>query len=319
MADGGVKPGPAAGGGIATPAAPVSAGSRRSDLVSPAPVFAGILAVAVLSVMDALIKEAGSRMGTPQVVLLRYAFGVLALLPIVLSGRVALPTRATFRRAALRVVFTIGTAYFFFKTLTLLPLAESIAITFTAPFFMLVASRLLLGEPMPRRALGAIAVGFLGVIVMVVGRGGFGGGPAFSFGYLTGLACSITYALSMILMRRDTGHDPVVALVFAQNLSAFAVAIPMGVLTWTAPSAATLGLFLAAGVLGTAGHLAFAVAYARAPASRLAPLEYTAFLWASLFGAVFFGEIPSPWTLAGAVLIVGACLSVMGRPAADGA
>ncbi len=122
----------------------------------------------------------------------------------------------------------------------------------------------------------------------------------------------------MILMRRDTGHDGVVALVFAQNLSAFLVTIPVGVATWVAPSTATVVLFAAAGLLGTAGHLAMAFAYGRAPASRLAPLEYTAsFLWASAFGLAFFGEIPSPWTLAGAALIVGACLMVFGRPAAD--
>ncbi len=183
---------------------------------------------------------------------------------------------------------------------------------------MLVASRVLLGEAMPPKALGAIAIGFIGVVVMVAGRGGEGGAHDW-LGYVTGLSCSVTYALSMILMRRDTGHDGVVALVFAQNLSAFVVTIPVGVATWVAPSALVVLLFAAAGLLGTAGHLAMAYAYGRAPAARLAPLEYTAFLWASGFGLAFFGEIPSPWTLAGAALIVGACLMVFGRPAAEAA
>jgi len=263
-------------------------GRPRTELTTPMPMFAAIAAVAVLSIMDAVIKEAGARLDTPQVVMLRYAFGLLAVLPIALSGRVALPTRGTFRRASLRVAFTISTAFLFFKTLTLLPLAEAVAITFTAPFFMLLASRILLGEAMPPKALSAIAVGFVGVVVMVIGRGGF-----------------------------DEGHDPVVALVLAQNLTAFLASVPFGLAVWTTPSAETVWLFVAAGALGTAGHLCFAFAYGRAPASRLAPLEYTAFLWATVFGAMFFGEVPSAWTLAGAALIVGACLMVMGRPAAD--
>ncbi|BBE72301.1 DMT family transporter [Oharaeibacter diazotrophicus] len=292
-------------------------GRPRTELTTPMPVFAAIAAVAVLSIMDAVIKEAGARLDTPQVVMLRYAFGLLAVLPIALSGRVALPTRGTFRRASLRVAFTISTAFLFFKTLTLLPLAEAVAITFTAPFFMLLASRILLGEAMPPKALSAIAVGFVGVVVMVIGRGGFDEGLGSWLGYVTGLGCSVTYALSMILMRRDAGHDPVVALVLAQNLTAFLASVPFGLAVWTTPSAETVWLFVAAGALGTAGHLCFAFAYGRAPASRLAPLEYTAFLWATVFGAMFFGEVPSAWTLAGAALIVGACLMVMGRPAAD--
>lgn len=293
-----------------------STGRRRTETTTMLPVLGGLTAVAVLSAMDAVIKEAGSGIGTAQVVLLRYAFGLAAVLPLLLVRSIERPTWATLRRAAFRVVFIIGTAYFFFKTLSLLPLAEAIAITFTAPFFMLVASRILLGEPMPRRSLAAIAIGFAGVMVMVAGRGG--GGHGDWLGYATGLACSVTYALSMILMRRDTGHDGVVALVFAQNLSAFLVAIPLGAATWVEPSAHTVWLFGLAGALGTLGHLAMAFSYARAPASRLAPLEYTAFLWAAAFGVVFFGEVPSPWTIGGAALIVGACLMVFGRRAADG-
>lgn len=300
------------------PSAPVTAGRRRTETTTLMPVVSALVAVAVLSAMDALIKEAVVRIDTAQVVFLRYVFGFATVLPLLLFARVEKPTRATFKRAGLRVAFTLLTGYLFFKTLTLLPLAEAVAITFTAPFFMLVASRALLGEAMPPRSLAAIAVGFAGVLVMVFGGGGIVAGGAW-LGYATGLACSVTYALSMILMRRDTGHDPVVALVFAQNLSAVVVAAPFGMATWTPPSSETMLLFAGAGLLGTVGQLSFAFAYARAPAARLAPLEYTGFLWAAALGAAFFGEVPSPWTLAGSALIVAGCIVVLGRPAADAA
>jgi drug/metabolite transporter (DMT)-like permease len=290
-----------------------------ADGHSARPVFAAVAAVAVLSAMDALIKAVGEHHGTAQVVMLRYAFGFVTVAAFLMASGARRPSRGTFKRAGIRVGFTLGTAFLFFKTLTLLPLAEAVAITFTAPFFMLVASRVLLKEAMPPRSLLAIGIGFAGVLVMVAGRTGMEAGHGPWLGYATGLGCSVTYAMSMVLMRRDTGHDPVVALVFAQNAAAFVASIPFGAVTWTAPTGLTLGLFAAAGVLGTAGHLFFAWAYSRSPASRLAPLEYTAFLWAAVFGVVFFGEVPSPWTLAGAALIVGACLMVFGRPAADAA
>ncbi len=128
---------------------------------------------------------------------------------------------------------------------------------------------------------------------MVAGRGSVGGQHDW-LGYVTGLACSVTYALSMILMRREHGpRRRGGAGVRAEPLG-LPGDDPGGVATWVAPSTATVVLFAAAGLLGTAGHLAMAFAYGRAPASRLAPLEYTAFLWASAFGLAFFGEIPSP-------------------------
>ena len=285
-------------------------------LESSTPVFAGIAAIAVLSVMDAVIKQVSGAHDTSQVVLLRYLFGSIAAVAWVVVARPRLPTRGTFRRAGVRAVFILATAWLFFKTLTLLPLAEAVAITFTAPFFMVAVSKLLLGEPVGKRAVAAIAVGFSGVLVMLGGRlqSDVGGDPV---GYLTGLGASVTYAIATVMTRRDSGHDPVAWMVLAQNAMAATLSAPVGALVWTAPSAENWLLFGVAGLLGTAGHLGFAWAYSNAPASRLAPLEYTTFLWAGLIGAVFFAEIPTVATLAGAGLIVAACMLVFGRPASE--
>lgn len=285
-------------------------------LASPMPVFAGLFAVAVLSGMDAVIKEVGAHHDTAQVVFLRYVFGAASLTLVALVMRAAPPTRGTFRRAALRALFIGSTAFLFFKTLTLLPLAEAVAVCFTAPFFMVIAARVLLGEPIQRRALAAIAIGFLGVLVMLGGRLHDEGASGDPIGYVTALGCSVTYAIAMVMTRKDSGHDPVIPMVLAQNATVAVLSAPFGVAVWTLPTEATLWLFLGVGLLGTAGHLAFAWAYAHAPAARLAPLEFTGFLWAGTFGAVFFGEVPTAWTFAGAVLIIGACLSVFREPPA---
>jgi S-adenosylmethionine uptake transporter len=86
---------------------------------------------------------------------------------------------------------------------------------------------------------------------------------------------------------------------------------PFAVAVWSPPSTGQLGWFALIGLLGTGGHVALAWAYRHADASRLGAIEYTAFLWAVALGLVFFGEVPSLATLAGAALIiVGAFLAV---------
>ncbi|WP_181699392.1 DMT family transporter [Chthonobacter albigriseus] len=279
-------------------------------LASPVPVLSGLFAVAVLAGMDALIKEVSGSHATGQVVFLRYLFGAAALVIVALVTRAQPPTLGTMKRAGVRAIFILSTAFLFFKTLTLLPLAEAVAVSFTAPFFMVIASRFMLGEPVPPRALGAIAVGFSGVVVMLAGRIGDGSLSGVPLGYATGIGCSVTYALAMVMTRKDSGHDPVIAMVLAQNATATVFSAPIGFAVWTAPSTETTLLFAGVGLLGTLGHLAFAWAYAHAPASRLAPLEFTSFLWAAVFGLVFFGEMPTIATFLGALLIVSACLAV---------
>ncbi|WP_181705948.1 DMT family transporter [Chthonobacter rhizosphaerae] len=280
-------------------------------LASPMPVMAAVFAVAVLSTMDAAIKAVSVAHPTGQVVFLRYLAGFAALALVSLLPRAGRPTLGTFQRAAVRALFILATAFLFFKTLTLLPLAEAVAVSFTAPFFMVFAARILLKEAVPRSAWVAISIGFSGVLVMLAGRlqagEALGGDPV---GYVTGIACSVTYAIAMVMTRKDSGHDPVLALVLAQNATAALYSLPLAVFVWTPPTEATVLLFVAIGALGTAGHLAFAWAYAHAPTARLAPIEYTGFLWAGVFGVVFFGEFPTVWTFLGAALIVGACLMV---------
>jgi drug/metabolite transporter (DMT)-like permease len=276
------------------------------------PVVAAIAAIGSLSVMDAVIKEVAYLHAVPQVVFLRYAFGMVAVLAWAAATRSRWPSRQAFRRAGVRAVAILCTAVLFFWTLTLLPLAEAVAITFTSPFLMVIISRIMLGEPITRRALVAIAVGFAGVLIMLAGRlQDVGGGDP--LGYLTGLGASVSYALTMVLTRSHAGHDEVVPLVAAQNIAAAAIAAPVGIATWTTPDMAGLVFFVAAGVLGTVGHLTLAWAYSNAPATRLAPLEFTGFLWAVVLGMAFFAEVPTPATFAGAALIVAACLATMRR------
>jgi drug/metabolite transporter (DMT)-like permease len=283
-------------------------------LASPMPVVAALAAIGAMSLMDAVIKEVASAHAVPQVVFLRYAFGVVAALSWAAASRSGRPTLQGFQRAGQRAVMLLITSGLFYWTLTLLPLAEAIAITFTTPFLMVIISRFILGEPVTRASMVAVGVGFVGVLVMLAGRlQDIGGGSP--FGYLTGLGSSVSYALLMVMTRSHTARDDVVPMIVAQNIAAAAMSAPLGIAMWVTPDAVGWALFAVVGILGTVGHLALAWAYSNAPATRLAPLEFTAFLWAAVLGAVFFAEIPTAATLAGTGLIVAACLVTLRRPA----
>jgi S-adenosylmethionine uptake transporter len=269
-----------------------------------------IFAIAFLSAMDATAKRAGATVPVLYVVFMRYLTGFLAALVCAGFLRTPWPTRGSIARALLRSACMIGTVTLFFFSLKMLPLAQAVALTFTSPFFLVIGASLMLGEPISRRTIVATLIGFSGILVLLSGRlsGGDGGAP---LGYALALASSVTYAISTNLTRRDSTRDDVPTMILAQNLALAVLTLPFGAVAWVPLGPVDIALLALTGTLGTLGHYLFAYAYSKAGANLLAPLEFTAFLWAVLFGIVFFHETPTAWTLAGTFLIVAGCLTVI--------
>lgn len=290
-----------------------------------APLAAMTVALFALSLLDAGIKSASFDLQTWQIVVMRYGVGVVfAFIFLVYRTPLAsLPTRLTrlaswhlLSTSFVRAVFVVLTASCFFFALSELPLARAVTIVFTAPLFMVLLSRVILGEPISASALAAIALGFSGVLVI------FGdafleplGGALIPM--LSALLASLFYALSIVLSRKHTAHTAPEEMVMLQSGFALLLALPFGLLPlpqteWVAVDGRLSLLFMAIGLLGTAGHLMIVWALKRETASRLGPIEYTALIWAVVFGFLFFGEVPESRTLFGAALVVLACL-VAGR------
>ncbi|SON54614.1 carboxylate/amino acid/amine transporter [Hartmannibacter diazotrophicus] len=280
-------------------------------LASPLPVIVAILAIFLLSIMDAAIKTLTSSFPTAEIVFLRYLSGLFVAMAVFAGSGVALPSRQGLGRAALRAVTILVTAGFFFHTLSLLPLAEAVAITFTAPLFLTLLGRLILGEPVSRHAALAIALGFAGLGIMFAGRIASETTSGEPIGYLYGLIASFSYSLATILSRKDSAHDHVIVMVTAQHFFVTAFSLPFTLSVFVMPHGHDLLFFALIGLLGASGHFALVWAYAHAPASRLAPIEFTSLLWAPLFGLVFFAERPTMPTIAGAALIVAAATLVI--------
>jgi drug/metabolite transporter (DMT)-like permease len=262
-----------------------------------------ILAIAVLSAMDALVKEVAARYPTFEVTFMRFAAGGACVLTWAAWRRPGWPSRETVIANSLRSVLGVVTATAFFYSLSRLPMAEAFALWFLAPIFMAALAVVTLGERIDRRIAGGLAAGLAGMAVMVLAPAASPAARAWD-GVAAGLLCALTYAVSMVLLRARATRDRIEIILLFQTVGpALIMALPAAGV-WTPIAAADWPLFALIGVIGTAGQILFAQAFARAPASVLAPLEYTSLVWAVVFGYGIFGEVPSLAMFAGSALII---------------
>ncbi|MEZ5921604.1 MAG: DMT family transporter [Parvularculaceae bacterium] len=268
----------------------------------------GAAGVCALSVMDATIKHLVETNSVLVVTFLRYVFGGAFALAIWLrAGRPAL-TFERLKAHGVRGLVIVFSATLFFWSLKVLPLAQAVVITFIAPLLVPIIALFILGERIRRRSIIAGGVGFAGVVIASWGGADFSAEPERLLGAAAAFSAAVTYALSIVLLRGRAGKDgPEVIGLLAAFLPGLLIAGP-AIATGAAPPLSDLPALIALGVLAAAGINLLARAYALAEAQKLAPLEYTAIIWASLIGFFFFHEIPHPQVLAGAAIIIASCL-----------
>lgn len=271
----------------------------------PLPILAALLAVALLSGMDALMKGASLAAGAYTAAFLRSLFGVAIAAPLWLGRGGRWPGHAVLRVHLLRGVIGAFMGLSFFYALTKLPIADTIAISFVAPLVALWLAAIFLGETIRREAIVAAVLGLVGTIVIVSGRLG---SASFTADTALGIAAiifsALLYAGNLVISRHQAqlaGPLEISAFHSGVATAVFVLAAPW---LFRMPDLHAAGQIAAAAVLTVAGYVFFAWAYARAEAQVLVPMEYSGFLWASLFGWLFFAEVVTVTTLVGAALIV---------------
>jgi S-adenosylmethionine uptake transporter len=271
--------------------------------------LAALGAVAVLSIMDAVMKHLVLAIGIVAVSVWRSAANLSFSALLYLPRRPSWPDAKTLRVHVWRGVVVTVMAALFFWGIGRVPLAQSIALTFIAPMIAMLLAAVFLKERIgPSSILGSLAA-FAGVIVIVLGQARAHVGPDVMLGIAAIIGSALCYAVNIVLMRRQALAARPLEINFFQSITVMVLwllAIPIvGLPLWPGGQ---LGWIALASLLSTCGTLAFAWAYARGEASYLAVTEYSAFLWASALGWLVFRERVSLYTLGGAVLIVGGCL-----------
>ena len=272
------------------------------------PFAATLLAIALLSLMDAYMKQASLVIGAYSALLLRYALAVAVVAPLWLARRERWPSARAMRFHVVRGLVSTAMAFTFFTALVHLPLADAIALSFISPLIALALAVLILKERVGRRAMGAAVMGLAGVIVIVAGR--IGGGqtsPEANLGVVLVLLSAFLYAWNLILQRQQALLAKPLEIASVQGAVTVLVLATGAPVFLVLPTAGGWIDVTASAMLGLLGLLLLSWAYARAEAQALVPVEYTGFLWAALFGWLFFAEEVSTATLAGAVLIILGC------------
>ena len=269
----------------------------------------GVIGIALFSGMDAVMKGLVLAIGTIATMFWRNLVGVLLSGAIYLPTRTQWPTREAMRVHLARGLLSTVMGVLFFWGLGRVPLAQAVALAFIAPLIALYLAAVLLHEKVGPRIVGASLIAFTGVIVIFVGQARADLGRDAMLGSFAVLASAVCYALNIVVMR----HQALIALpreiTFFQSVI---VTLLLGLLIpfvgVPIPRTGEWPWLILAALLAITSMLLLSWAYARAEASYLATTEYTAFLWASLFGWLVFREPLAPLTLAGAALIVCGCV-----------
>lgn len=279
------------------------------------PFLVACAGIATFSAMDALMKSLTLAIGAYNALLWRTLVGAVFGGAVFVLRRMKWPERAAMRVHLLRGILSVFMAITFFWGLARVPLAQGVALAFIAPLIALYLAALLLGEKIERRTILASMLGLAGVGTILSGQAQAHLGHEALLGSLAILASATLYAFNIILMRKQALLAGPVEIAFFMS-----ALMSLGFL-FAAPWLAVLPEPHHWPAIGAAAALAFASlmllswAYARAQAQHLAPVEYTSFLWAALFGVTIFHEAVRPLTLIGAAMIVTACLIAAGsRP-----
>ena len=272
--------------------------------------------IAFFSAMDAVMKALTLSIGAYNAMFWRVAVGAVLGGAVWLALRSPLPSKAAMRIHLIRGMMSSVMAILFFWGLARVPLAQGVALAFVAPLIALYLAALILKEKIERRAILASLLGFAGVLVILAAQAQADMGPDAFRGAMSILASAIFYAWNIVLMRQQAlVARPVEVAFFTGLIVACCYALLSPWLAELPPAEEYLSI-VAAAALGFGSLMLLSWAYARAEAQYLAPVEYTAFIWATLLGFVVFAEPVQPLTLLGAAMIVVACI-VAARRSAD--
>jgi drug/metabolite transporter (DMT)-like permease len=256
--------------------------------------------IACLSGNDAFGKALGADYPIVQVLFMRNLIALPFAIALVvwIDGPRAL---RSLRPAAhlVRGMLWLVAAMMFFTSLQFLPLAEATSLIFVAPIFITALSALVLKEHVGRQRWAAVLVGFVGVLIIVRP-----GGATFQAASLLPIVTALVYAVLMIAARwvdpRESVRTLMLYLVGASLLFASLI-VPF---VWVPVRAEHALQFLGIAVFGTAGITLMTQAFRMAPAAIVAPFDYTALIWATVLGFLFWGEMPDWLTFAGAAVII---------------
>lgn len=265
----------------------------------------------VFTGMQTLAKHLGQRLDPFQISLARAFFGLLVIVPFLIRAGWAdggIKTKVLPLQILRGVVGTLAMLCGFYAV-THLPLADAQALNFARGLFLVPLAILLLKEIVGVRRIVAMAIGFVGVVVMLRPDGAID--PA----ALIAILGAVLVALATVLVKIVSRYDSPVTLMFYTGFVGTLVAAVPAAINWIEPTWQEYILLAVMGALGATAHNCFIRGYAVGDTTAIAPFEYSSLIFAAIAGFFFFADIPDIYTGVGALIIVGASLYIVRREA----
>jgi len=277
--------------------------------------FAALLLVTIsmaLLVGIAAVGRYAARSGIDpaQILFFRNFFCVVWMLPLFAWRGLSLVKTKQLRLYGMRVMLSFISMMAFFQALALLPIGEVTAINFLSPLFGTLFAILLLGEHVGTRRWTALAVGFLGAMVILRPTG-----SAFGFGQVAALTSAMAIGVIGPLVKQLTSVDDADRIVFITNLLLTPLSLIPALFVWTWPPLELWPQLILMGLFAVLGHMALVRGYAVSDASLVMTFKFSRLPFAVLIGYLAFGELIDGWTWVGAIIIFAAALYVTHREA----
>jgi len=277
-----------------------------------------MLSVLLFALMSALIRWLGDRVPLGQVVFFRSAFAIPPVLAVyAVRGELitAVRTERPFGHLG-RGMISVAGMFLSFAALARLPLADANALSFASPLITVALAALILKEQVRIYRWTAVAIGFVGVLVMLW--------PFLDVGHMTasteasvGAACALTAAFtnagSVIQTRRLTDSETTSSIVFYFSFICMLIGACTLPFAWHQPTLGEFAALVGIGCIGGISHIFLTESYRYAAASVVAPFDYTAMLWAFLIGYWMFGEVPTAYVYVGSAIVAASGLFVIWR------
>ena len=260
--------------------------------------------------MNVLIRVAAERMHPFEVTFFRCLFSLGFMAPFIIRAGPALLHNQKVGFFTLRAAVGLVSMLTWFYGITLVPLATATAVNFTAPLFATMGAALILHEDVRLRRWSAVAIGFIGVLVILRPSR-----ESIDVNLLLILLSAASAAMNNITVKYlvRTERPSVIVAMFVVYLTPLSL-LP-ALFFWSWPDWRTLAALVGLGGIGTLAHISVARAYTAADASLCAPYEFVRLPYAALIGYLLFGELTDAWTWIGAAIIIGASMYVAYREA----
>jgi len=261
-------------------------------------IFLNILSIVFFSIMVIFIRKASENLHILEVVFFRNLLAFIVMLPLLTSTGLAAIKMNNTKLFFMRGFFGAIGMLAGFTCLTLIPLAQATAISFSKPIFITIGATIFLGEIIKARRIAAIIIGIIGMLIIVQP-----GVNSLSFGIMLAIIAALAHSINALIVKKLTLTDSPQAIVMWMVIILIPITFVPAVTVWQWPSFETWLYLWGIAIVGTLAHFSWTKSYTMAEITSLESIEFIKLPIMALFGWMIFSEIPGTWTWIGGSII----------------